>query len=87
MLLRVFFFALPLAIAISGYAQLRATNAPAQRIGGPGGQSVPDQDTVSRLQIFLDEHSFGPGKIDGRWGEFLGKALERFQAGLTGGLE
>jgi putative peptidoglycan binding protein len=32
------------------------------------------------LQIFLDEHSFGPGKIDGRWGEFIGKALQRFQA-------
>jgi hypothetical protein len=41
---------------------------------------VPDQDTVSRLQIFLDEHSFGPGKIDGSWGEFIGKALQRFQA-------
>ena len=35
---------------------------------------------MSRLQIFLDEHSFGPGKIDGRWGEFIGKALQRFQA-------
>ena len=57
-----------------------ATVAPPQRKAGPGGQPVPDQDTVSRLQIFLDEHSFGPGKIDGRWGEFLGKALQRFQA-------
>ena len=44
------------------------------------GQPVPDQDTVVRLQIYLDEHSFGPGKIDGRWGEFIGKALQRFQA-------
>jgi lipoprotein-anchoring transpeptidase ErfK/SrfK len=34
---------------------------------------------VVRLQIYLDEHSFGPGKIDGRWGEFIGKALQRFQ--------
>ena len=57
-----------------------ATVAPPQRNAGPGGQPVPDQDTVSRLQIFLDEHSFGPGKIDGRWGEFIGKALQRFQA-------
>ena len=57
-----------------------ATVAPPQRKAGPGGQPVPDQDTVSRLQIFLDEHSFGPGKIDGRWGEFIGKALQRFQA-------
>src|SRR5271165_6669028 len=50
------------------------------RNAGPVGQPVPDQDTVIRLQIFLDEHSFGPGKIDGRWGEFIGKALQRFQA-------
>jgi lipoprotein-anchoring transpeptidase ErfK/SrfK len=81
MLIRTLFFALPaLAIAISGYAQVPATVAPPQRNGGPGGQPAPDQDTVSRLQIFLDEHSFGPGKIDGRWGDFLGKALQRFQA-------
>jgi lipoprotein-anchoring transpeptidase ErfK/SrfK len=43
------------------------------------GQPISDQDTVVRLQIYLDEHSFGPGKIDGRWGEFIGKALQRFQ--------
>src|ERR1700730_746983 len=54
--------------------------APPQRSAGPGGQPGSDQDTVSRLQIFLDDHSFGPGKIDGRWGEFVGKALHRFQA-------
>ncbi len=79
--IRTLFLALPaLAIAISGYAQVPATAARPQRDGGPGAQPVPDQDTVSRLQIFLDEHSFGPGKIDGCWGEFLGKALQRFQA-------
>jgi lipoprotein-anchoring transpeptidase ErfK/SrfK len=33
-----------------------------------------------RLSLYLDEHSFGPGKIDGRWGEFVGKALQRFQS-------
>ena len=38
----------------------------ASRQVGPGTQSVPDQETITRLQIFLDEHSFGPGKIDGR---------------------
>jgi lipoprotein-anchoring transpeptidase ErfK/SrfK len=57
-----------------------ATVAPPQRNAGQVRQPVPDQDTVSRLQIFLDEHSFGPGKIDGHWGEFIGKALQRFQA-------
>src|SRR6516162_7932702 len=52
-----------------------ASFAYAQHSGAP----VQDQDTVTRLQIYLDEHSFGPGKIDGRWGDFVGKALQRFQ--------
>jgi lipoprotein-anchoring transpeptidase ErfK/SrfK len=46
-------------------------------------QPVPDQDTVTLLQIFLDEHSFGPGKIDGHWGEFVGKALQRYQTSVA----
>jgi lipoprotein-anchoring transpeptidase ErfK/SrfK len=68
-----------LAIATAGYVQAATTVAPPQGNIGLGGQPVPDQDTVTRLQIFLDEHSFGPGKIDGRWGEFIEKALQRFQ--------
>jgi lipoprotein-anchoring transpeptidase ErfK/SrfK len=69
MLIRTLFFAFStFAIILSGYAQ------------GPANSQALDQDTVTRLQIYLDEHSFGPGKIDGRWGEFIGKALARFQA-------
>src|SRR5258708_12353573 len=34
-----------------------------------------DEETVTRLQIFLDNSDFGPGKIDGRMGEFFRKAL------------
>src|SRR5437660_9853710 len=34
-----------------------------------------DEDTATRLQIFLDNSDFGPGKIDGRMGEFFRKAL------------
>jgi lipoprotein-anchoring transpeptidase ErfK/SrfK len=69
-----------LTIATVGYTQTPAKAASPQHHSGPGGQPAPDQDTVTRLQIFLDEHSFGPGKIDGHWGEFVGKALQRFQA-------
>src|SRR6202795_4894632 len=65
-----------LAIATIGFVQMPATAANPTS----SAQLVPDQDTVTRLQIYLDEHSFGPGKIDGRWGEFIGKALQRFQA-------
>src|SRR5438270_11493602 len=34
-----------------------------------------DEETATRLQIFLDNCDFGPGKIDGRMGEFFRKAL------------
>src|SRR5205823_2053941 len=37
------------------------------------------QDMVVRLQIFLDQNSFGPGEIDGHWGEFCTKALQHYQ--------
>src|SRR5438034_4407817 len=33
------------------------------------------EETSTRLQIFLDNSDFGPGKIDGRMGEFFRKAL------------
>lgn len=36
-------------------------------------------DEMVQLQIFLDQKLFGPGKIDGRGGEFTTKALKRFQ--------
>ena len=72
MLSRTLVFAFTiLAVAGIGYAEHSSP---------PGRAPVHDQDTVTRLQIFLDEHSFGPGKIDGRWGDFVGKALQRFQA-------
>lgn len=32
-----------------------------------------------RLQLFLDSKGFGPGVVDGRSGEFTGKALSRYQ--------
>src|SRR5437773_10685512 len=34
-----------------------------------------DEETATRLQIFLDNWDFGPGKIDGRMGEFFRRAL------------
>jgi lipoprotein-anchoring transpeptidase ErfK/SrfK len=70
MFIRIIFFALP----VFAMATIGSIQAPAAAV-----QPTPDQDTVTRLQIYLDEHSFGPGKIDGNWGEFIGKALARFQ--------
>lgn len=36
-------------------------------------------EDILRLQIFLDGQLFGPGKVDGRPGEFTSKALKRYQ--------
>ena len=35
-------------------------------------------DDATRLQVFLDRENFGPGKLDGRSGEFTRKALVRY---------
>jgi lipoprotein-anchoring transpeptidase ErfK/SrfK len=55
-----------------------------QAIGTPpNGAPIPlnglTPDMLIRLEIFLDSHSFGPGKIDGKAGEFVGLALSRYQ--------
>jgi lipoprotein-anchoring transpeptidase ErfK/SrfK len=42
-------------------------------------------DMLTRLEIFLDSRSFGPGKIDGKAGEFVELALGRYQ--MTQGKE
>ncbi len=44
----------------------------------PRAQPVDSRELVTRLQIFLDQQNFGPGIIDGRWGEFTGKALVHY---------
>src|SRR4051812_10086646 len=38
-----------------------------------------NEETATRLQIFLDNSDFGPGKIDVRMGEFFRKALVSFK--------
>src|SRR4030095_5603539 len=44
-----------------------------------------DAETSTRLQIFLDNNNFGPGKIDGKMGEFFRKALVAYKVahGMT----
>lgn len=37
-------------------------------------------ESVLQLQIFLDTKLFGPGKVDGRPGQFTTKALNRYQS-------
>ena len=38
-----------------------------------------NEETATRLQIFLDNSDFAPGKIDGKMGEFFRKALVSFK--------
>lgn len=43
------------------------------------GSRVPmDKETILRVQIFLDQECFGPGKIDGALGEFSYKAVVNY---------
>jgi lipoprotein-anchoring transpeptidase ErfK/SrfK len=57
--------------------------APAARAQDTGptedAQGVPtDRSTILQLQIFLDQHLFGPGKLDGAVGEFTYKAVVNY---------
>src|SRR3954470_13421031 len=49
----------------------------AQEAARPG--LVDEREVMTQLQIFLDQQLFGPGKIDGRGGEFTTKALWCYQ--------
>ena len=59
--------------------------APPEPMGEPAAPRVARAlpatvaDRTARLQIFLDQKQFGPGKIDGAPGEFTAKALVRYR--------
>ena len=65
-----------------------ATPAAATDAAIPIAKAVPvgERELAVRLQIFLDNKGFGPGKIDGRPKEFTLKALARYEKanGLPG---
>lgn len=45
----------------------------------PDDPGVPqDRDTILRVQVFLDQNYFGPGKLDGAVGEFTYKAIVNY---------
>src|SRR5678810_1142365 len=56
---------------------ITTTAATAQEAARPG--LVDEREVMTQLQIFLDQQLFGPGKIDGRGGEFTTKALWCYQ--------
>src|SRR5881397_2741632 len=63
-------------LSISALAQ--ETSTPPPRVY-PVALPNYDEETATRLQIFLDNCDFGPGKIDGKMGEFFRKALVSYK--------
>src|SRR5678815_4915906 len=63
------FVIIALVAATGAIAELTATRPDPKAI----------YEDIVQLQIFLDQQLFGPGKIDGRPGEFTTKALKRYQ--------
>src|SRR6266487_5461156 len=68
----MFIALLLLSVSILAFAEEKVTPPP--RVY-PVALANYDEETATRLQIFLDNSDFGPGKIDGKMGEFFRKAL------------
>ena len=68
---------LPVFLTLLAAAPLQAKpkNSDASPHAGP----TPARDDVVRLQVYLDEQNFSPGKIDGRYGGFTAKSWQRYQ--------
>ena len=52
-----------------------------KKIGHLPEPSKKDTETILRIQIFLDGKMYGPGKIDGRMGQFTRKAVAHYNFG------
>ena len=55
-------------------------------LGGGGLQAAPSpspaaipNEEILRAQLFLDASAFKPGAVDAKWGEFMRKALQRYE--------
>lgn len=63
-----------------GAASLHAAGSkPKPAASSPAPGSKPSMEDTVRLQIFLDEQNFGPGKIDGQYGGFTAKSWHNYQ--------
>jgi lipoprotein-anchoring transpeptidase ErfK/SrfK len=60
--------------ALAGF-QARAAEPSAT----PNSPPTQNRETIVRLKIFLDQHSFGPGEIDDRWTQLCANALRLYQ--------
>ncbi|MBA3882442.1 MAG: L,D-transpeptidase family protein [Chthoniobacterales bacterium] len=60
-----------LFVSISAFSE----KAPANK----GTRTSADVEAATRLQVFLDRANFGPGKLDGYYGDFTRKALALYR--------
>jgi lipoprotein-anchoring transpeptidase ErfK/SrfK len=72
------FFAIGLLFA-SLPPQVGARKHPRNKAPHKEQQSSAGIEAAAHLQIFLDRSNFSPGKIDGRYNEFTGKALDLYR--------
>jgi len=71
-------------LSLAGCANIAEKNAEVTPSIVPLKPFAPDVATqranAVQLQLFLDEHDFRPGAVDGRTGEFFSKALRQYNA-------
>ena len=66
------------ALAASRQPFLAGGRVPASTPTPPKAPPALSVEDATRLQVFLDRENFGPGKLDGKTGEFTRKALVRY---------
>ncbi len=80
----IFLLTMSILVAIGANPRREVLRALPLPPAGPTPKPTPEivaalpnynEETATRLQIFLDNNDFGPGKIDGKMGEFFRKAL------------
>jgi lipoprotein-anchoring transpeptidase ErfK/SrfK len=62
------------AFGVTAWSSPRADAADASKT-----RNKAELEAATRLQVFLDRAQFGPGKIDGRYGEFTVRALALYR--------
>jgi len=66
-------------VAVMLLAFVLAGTVSAQKEHNKSSSPLDDQRKEElAVQLFLDGHNFGPGRLDGKWGEFTIKAVERW---------
>ena len=63
------------AAALLASVLIAAQALAAQKSSAKDGRTPEDIEAATRLQVFLDRAGFGPGKLDGYYGDFTRKAL------------